>query len=236
FFGLTPWMDLNIIPQFFINSTHGKTSGGFGDFSVGLDFQLYSSTFPFWFPGIKFAVQEIFPTGVFQNFHPHLLGTDQTGAGTFGTVLQLVLYKIYQLADSYFMSLNISGTYQVNTPVEVHGYNAYGGGKGTKGRVVVGNSFECIISFEFTLNQNWVFAMDNVYTHTDASSFYGTPGTINGSPASVGLPSSEQFSFAPAIEYNFSANLGLIGGCWFSAAGRNSTRFASGVIEFVYVY
>jgi hypothetical protein len=42
-------------------------------------------------------------------------------------------------------------------------------------------------------------------------------------------PSNEQWSVAPAIEYNWSKNVGLIVGSWFSFAGRNSVRFISGV-------
>jgi hypothetical protein len=119
----------------------------------------------------------------------------------------------------------------------VHGFNTYGGGFGTQGRVLPGNILQAIVSFEFTLSQNWVFAIDNVYTHTNATHFYGVLGTTaEGVSASVGGPSSEQFSFAPAIEYNFSANLGIAAGCWFTAWGRNSTEFRSGVVNIDYTY
>ena len=55
-------------------------------------------------------------------------------------------------------------------------------------------------------------------------------------PATVGFPSSEQFSLAAALEYNFNASLGLIAGGWFSIAGRNSAAFASAVAAFNYYY
>ena len=94
-----------------------------------------------------------------------------------------------------------------------------------------------IVSFEFILNQKWVLAPDNVYIHADATQFYGTLGTTAaGLPATVGTPSSEQISLAPAIEYNFSANFGIEAGCWFAAWGRNTTEFRSGVINFAYTY
>jgi len=237
FFGLTPWMDINIVPQFFVNSTRGKTSTRFGDFSAALDFQVYPNTYDFWFPGIKFAVREVFPTGSFQRLDANNFNTDDTGAGTFGTAFNLVLYKVYHFIGHHFMSMTLSGSYQINSPVHVHGLNTYGGADDTDGRVMPGNILQLIASFEFTLSQNWVFAIDNVYTHQDVSQFCGNPGTASdGTPAIVGLPSSEQISFAPAIEYNFSATLGIIAGCWFTAAGRNSARFASGVIECIYTY
>lgn len=230
FFGLTSWCDINIIPEFFYNVTSHEHSIHFGDLTVGLDFQLLAADATPYFPGIKFAIREVFPTGNFQHLHPHKLLTDQTGAGTFGTQFDLVLYKVFHIRGQHWLSLTISGQYQLNSPVHVHGLNTYGGGAGTRGFAMPGNSFQGIVSFEYTLNQNWVLALDNVYTHTDRTQFCGD--TV----ASVGSSSSEQLEFAPAIEYNFSSHFGLIAGCWFTAAGRNSTEFRSGVINFVYTY
>ena len=237
FFGLTPWMDINIVPQFFYNRTAGQSSVNFGDLQVALDFQLLDPAATPYFPGIKFIVRETFPTGPFQHLNPNKLLTDQSGAGTFATTLDLVLYTVYHLGGHHFLSTTYSAAYTITSPAHVHGFNTYGGGFGTNGRALPGNSFQGIISFELTLNQNWVLALDNVYTHTDETQFYGAAGTTAaGLPATVGAPSSEQISFAPAIEYNFSSHFGIEAGCWFTAWGRNSTEFRSGVINFAYTY
>jgi hypothetical protein len=237
FFGLTPWMDINIVPQFFANWTHGQHSVVFGDLQAALDFQLLDPGYTPYFPGIKFFVRETFPTGPYQRLNPKKLLTDQGGAGTFATSLGLVLYKVYHFGGHYFLSTTYNATYTITTPVHVRGFNTYGGGHGTHGHVLPGNTSQFIVSFEFTLSQNWVLALDNVYTHVNATRFYGTVGTTApGTPATVGGPSSEQISFAPAIEYNFSSHFGIEAGCWFSAWGRNSTEFRSAVINFDYTY
>jgi hypothetical protein len=49
-----------------------------------------------------------------------------------------------------------------------------------------------------------------------------------------GGPSSSQYSLAPAIEYNWSQNIGLIGGVWFTVAGQNISQFNSIVIALNY--
>lgn len=237
FFGLTPWCDLNIIPQFFYHTTSNENSVNFGDLTVGLDFQLMAADFTPYFPGIKLAVREVFPIGDFQYFSPRKLLTDQTGAGTFATQFDLVFYKVFHLYGLHYLSTTISTQYTVNTPVNVHGFNAYGGGFGANGKALPGNSFQGIVSFEVTLNQNWVLALDNVYTTTNITHFFGIPGiTFSGTLADVGTPSSEQLSFAPALEYNFGSHFGMIAGCWFSALGRNSPEFRSGVVNFEYTY
>jgi hypothetical protein len=237
FFGLTPWCDLNIIPQFTYNTTSNRHSFYTGDLIVGLDFQLLEPDFTPYFPGIKFAVREIFPTGNFQFLRPRKLLTDQTGAGTFATQFDLVFYKVFHLYGLHWLSTTFSAEYTVTTPVNVHGFNTYGGGFGADGKALPGNSFQGIISFELTLNQRWVLALDNVYTHKDITEFFGNPGiAFTGTFADIGKPSSEQLSFAPAIEYNFSKNFGIIAGCWLSALGRNSAEFRSCVINFQYTY
>jgi len=238
FFGLTPWMDINISAQFYYNTVNGQNSVNFGDFPVALDFQLLDSNYTPYFPGIKLIVREIFPTGPYQQLNPRKLLADQTGAGTYATALDLVFYKTYHLEGIHFLSTTYSIAYTVNSPVHVHGFNTYGGGYGTNGKILPGNNFQAIASFELTLTQNWVLAIDNVYSHTDATQFFkGDAGTrADGQPASIELPSSEQVSFAPAIEYNFSCNCGLIAGCWFTAWGRNSMVFRSGVVNVCYTY
>lgn len=237
FFGLTPWCDLNLIPQIFYQFTANQHSVDCGDLTVGLDFQLMDAGLTPYFPGIKLAIREIFPTGKFQNFSPRRLSTDHTGEGTFATQFDLVFYKVFHLHALHWLSTTFSAQYTVNTPVNVHGFNAYGGGFGTRGKALVGNSFQSILSFELTLNQNWVFSLDTVYKQTDITHFFGIPGiSFLGTFAHVGKPSSELLSLAPAIEYNFSKNLGLIGGAWISVFGRNSSEFLGAVLNLKYVY
>src|SRR5690606_33928892 len=105
-------------------------------------------------------------------------------------------------------------------------FNSYGGGFGTKGRVHPGGSFQADFGLEVALTQNWVLANDLVYTFQNATHFSGNPGTVSpgGAPASVRSPYSDNLSLAPAIEYNFNSNLGLLVGTQFSVYGRNSSN------------
>lgn len=237
YFGLTPWMDLLIIPQGVTNWTQGAQSVEFSDLPISLDFQLFDNNSDSYFPGIKFSVKETFPTGNYQRLNPNKLGTDLSGAGAFGTTASLFFYKIYNTNGSHFLSLNANISYTLNSLVSVHGFNAYGGGYGTHGKVSPGGITQAILSFEYSLSQNWVLAIDNVYTHTSKSHFFGTAGLdANGAPASVGLPSSDLIAFCPAIEYNFSATWGLVVGAYISAWGRNAAQFRNGIVEVAYNY
>lgn len=237
FWGLTPWCDLNIIPQLVYQTTYSQHYFYTEDLTVGLDFQLLEPTHTPYFPGIKLALREIFPTGNFEYFHPRKLGTDQTGEGAFGTEFDLVLYQVFHLGALHWLSLTWSGQCTIYTPVNVHGFNSYGGGFGASGKVCPGNQFKTVGSFELTLNQNWAVALDAVYIYREESEFFGRAGiTFEQVYAPKGVPSSDQFSLAPAIEYNFNDHLGWIAGCWFSVFGRNSVEFRSGVMNIQYTY
>jgi hypothetical protein len=235
--GLTEFMDIQIFPGVLFNSTQGKSSTRFSDFPVTLDFQLVRANRFKWFPGIKLSITETFPTGKYQKLGLNKHDTDVSGLGSFSTAPGIVFYKIYHLSKQHFLSMTASFEYTYFVPVHVKELNVYGGGKGTRGKVYPGNLSIAIVSFEYTLTQNWALALDNVYTHVDKDRFRGNPGVnADDTPASVGRHSSEVPSFAPAIEYNFSENLGLIAGVWFSAAGRNFLEFRNGIVSFVASY
>jgi hypothetical protein len=229
-FGLTEWMDIQVIPQLFYNITQGESSVHVGDFPVALEFQLIDATAYKWFPGVKLSLREIFPTGKYQKLNPRKKRTDATGNGSFGSQPGLVFYKLYALKDAHFLTAKLTVDYAFYTSVHVKGFNEFGGGYGTNGKVCPGSFLQTLLSFEYTIDENWVFAIDGVYYHRNKNSFSGTTS------APVGGPSSDQISFAPALEYNYSDNFGIIAGVWATIWGRNATQFTSGVVNFEYKY
>jgi hypothetical protein len=237
YFGITSWMDIQIVPQLAVNWTEGKNSVGFGDLYIAFDFQLYSSENEGWFPGVKLSVGELLPTGKYQRLDPHKLDTDQTGFGSYITFVTLTFFKIYNLYDNHFLSFNLTGECGIPSRTSVLEFNAYGGGFDTEGHVEPGTIFTGICSFEYNLNQNWSLALDTYWNHENLTSFSGDTGIDeDGLPAEIGTPSSDTLSFAPALEYGFSENCGIIGGCWFSAMGRNNAQFRNAVVNLYYYY
>ena len=123
------------------------------------------------------------------------------------------------------MELRWYGSYRIGTATFVKGYNAYGGGSKTRGKEYPGNSLFVGASIQYNLTQRWVFACDALYEHYNKDRFSGR--TVK----RMTNPSSERFSIAPALEYNWSSNIGMIAGVWVSMAGRNTAQFVSGVLK-----
>jgi len=230
--GLTQFMDFQIIPSLLYNATQGQSAERFGDLPLILDFQILSAEKYQYMPGIKLGITETFPTGKYQKLNPKKRLTDVSGLGSYSTTFDLVFYKIYPLHAHHFLSMTADVQYTYYAPLHIEALSTYLSSENTHGKIYPGATTSAILSFEYTLTQNWVLALDNVYTHADKDRFRGNPGTSG----HVGRPSSEQLSFAPAVEYNFSENLGLIAGSWFSAAGRNAPEFYSEIVSFAISY
>ena len=235
--GILNRVDFTIIPQAYYKMKGDESSVQFGDLSTGFDFALIKSNPSLWYPNIRLTLYERFPTGKYQKGNPKKGTTDLVGRGTFETQVGISSSKLYCIVDRHYLDLRFSVNYYINPSTHVKGFNSYGGGYGTSGNAHPGNRLTVLLGQEFSLTQRWAIACDFIYQHHNATHFSGNRGTTtkNGStPAKVGPPSWEQFSIAPALEYNFNQHMGLIGGIWFTVAGRNSTEFVSGVIALNY--
>lgn len=235
-FGMIDWMDGIVTIQGNYNNFHGHNYFNIGDLPISLGFQLLKEK-PYR-PALLFSIKEVFPTGKFQRLDPSKEGVDSTGAGSYQTSFYLNTSKVIWWWDyKHPMAVRLSLQYTIPSTVKVKGFNTYGGGYGTEGKVHPGQSFSADFGYEYSFTQNWAGALDIVYTYAKATHFTGKSGTLeDGSQASVGGPFNDQLSLAPAVEYNWNENLGFIGGLWFTVWGRNSTAFASGVLSVTYTF
>lgn len=229
--GILPRLELNLNPQFSYNHNQGQHSWRVNDSPIGIDIQLYQDVPEVWYPAVKFKMGVNLPIGKYDNLDPNRKGTDFGGIGNWSPSLGIVFSRVVNVFDNHYLSWRFFLSYHFATPVHVHGLSVYGGAPAigpipaTHGTVYPSKGFTVIQGLEFTLTQNWVLALDIEYDHTTRRRFSGftVPGT------SLTHPSRESFSIAPAIEYNFNANVGWIFGPWFSVAGRNTFDFSNWV-------
>jgi hypothetical protein len=229
-------MDFQIVPQANYKETNHQSAATIGDPIIQVDFQLLNDVegFKSPYPAIKFFINEMFPLGKYQHLDPSKLLTDSGGNGSYATATGFVFSKLFYFGKMYFLSSRLLFSYNYPAPVHVEDFNIYGGGYGTRAKVYPGPIFSTLLGLEFSLNQNWVFALDLAYFAIDKRTFTGNAGTLNGQPAPLTAKASRQFSLAPAIEYNWSSQFGIIGGVWFTTCGRNSSQFFNWVIAFNY--
>lgn len=230
--GLTDWMDVQIYPTLYYNYTRGAGAWVFGDFPLQFDFQLYQTSVSSWAPNVKFTIREIFPTGEYDELKLAKKQTDLGGGGSYVTSFAVAFGDIYHVRGFHFLSWRLSLQYSFPAPVQLKGLNAYGGGEGTDLRYFPAQSAQVDLGVEWTLSQNWAFACDAVLNWAKGDAYSGVLGVVPdaAAPAPIGFGSpSFQYSLAPALEYNWSENLGLIFGSWFTVAGKNALGFCSAI-------
>lgn len=222
--GIAKNLEIAFYGQGFYNKRGSKSFTGVGDTSVGLHYQFMDEDENI--PSSVLAVIERFPTGNYHHLNPDFETSDGVGAGSYRTSLGLAMQKEYEIKKDKWIRWRLNISYTMGFPVHIQGFSVYGGGFGTDGTINPGNNLYSIISLEYEITKEWVISIDGAYSHTNKSTFRGMKGvTKTGDVAPVGRPSSEQISAAPAIEYNFNENIGIIAGVWFTCFGRNAAAF-----------
>lgn len=237
--GISSNMDIELLPTVYYNVSQGAANWAFGDFPITWDIGLYDKQFKIrnWSTGIKLSFSETIPFGKYRNLNPKKNGTEIGGTGSWITNIGITWGNLFRLNGSHYFNGRLALSYSLPAPVHVKGFNYYGGGYGTDGTVYPAQSLNLDFAFEYTFTQNWVFAMDMVGNWSTRPRFKGKRGTTaTGAVAPIKTVSSVQYSLAPAIEYNWSASIGLIAGSWFTVGGRNSLQFASFAAAFNYYY
>lgn len=235
--GLTNFFDIAVEGSSIYNNRKGKTAYHLEDITVKLGMQLLREKKETFYPTIKFRIQEYFPTGKYKNLNPEKFGIDATGTGDYRTIFLLAMSKIFYFWPMHPNKWTFNLAYQLPTKVKVKDFNSYGGGYGTNGTVTPGQTISTDIAVEYSCSQSLVLVMEAAYSYTTPTKYSGTIGyALDGSLSSNSSNSSMQCSLAPAIEYNFTQNVGFIGGVWFSIFGKNSSQFVSAVISLCYTF
>lgn len=187
-------------------------------------------------PAMKFSVKEIFPTGRYKNLNPIKAGVEGLGDGAYKTEFAFNISKVAWWIITHPMDFRFAFIYGIaDHRIKVTNFNSYGGGFGTNGKVNYHSYWKVNFGYEFSVTQKIVWAIDLVYEYFGKRAFKGINGfNEDGTIAIVGAPSGDKLSLAPAVEYNFTPDIALVGGLWFTVWGRNKLNFIAGIINFSY--
>lgn len=230
--GFTDWLDVQITLPYIFNSTRGVHNNKLADIATALGFQLIEQKGSPKRADVRILVQEIFPTGRFENLNPALLGTDSSGLGSYQTQVGLNLQYLREIYNSHYLRTRLILSHIYSSPVTVNGLSSYGGTVNTHGKINSGAENDADLAFEYTLTQNWVAVLEGTLSKGSATRFNGTLniGNIGGPQPSIGNGDFYETALAPALEYNFNSNVGLIGGLWFPLSGQNTSHYMTYVL------
>ncbi|MFC3908480.1 hypothetical protein ACFORL_05255 [Legionella dresdenensis] len=229
--GISDSMDVQFSAPYAYNRFHGQNSHHMSDVSATLGYQLIEQKGRRLIPDLRVTIQEIIPTGKFEDLDPVNNGTDSTGIGSYQTAFNLNFQHLLPITDVHYLRTRLSLAYVYAADVSVYGYNSFGGAANTLGNVHPGDLQSIDIAGELSLTQHLVAVMEGFFAHRHRTRFSGYAGTNSaGQPAHIGQNPTDEITIAPALEWNFNSNVGLIAGVWKTLAGRDTSEFKSYVI------
>jgi hypothetical protein len=225
-YGLLNRLTLGLIPRLGLyESSAGQGSSGFevGDTTLQAAFGLTQFRPDSGMPATSLVIGETLPTGKYDRLDGRTDGA--LGSGAYSTTVSLYSQTYLWMPSGRILRARLDLSYQVSRWASVHGVSVYGTSGGFSGRARPGPSFVGDLAFEYSVTRSWVLATDIDWEHDGNTRVEGGyPLTLTSAlpPYLVrNLGSDDLLYLAPAIEYNWSARMGVIAGARLAAAGRN---------------
>jgi hypothetical protein len=227
--GLNPTAEFNSV-----SGTPGNSGSGTGDTVLLAQYGLSTFDPSSWIPTTAISLQETLPTGRYDR-----LGTRSSngmGAGAYTTTLALYAQTYFWLPNGRILRarLNVSRPLY-SSRVTLEDASVYGTADGFRGHAMLGSGVAIDTSWEYSLTQRWVLAMDLIFHHGDAARINGS-GPAGPAPVLFNTGSSDTFGFAPAIEYSWGPQIGVLLGTRIIPASHNTTASVTPAVAINYVY
>lgn len=158
-------------------------------------------------------VGETFPTGQYDRLGDRPGNGVGSGANT--TTVSVYTQTYFWMSNGRILRFRLNVSQAFSGTADVEGVSVYGTGESFHGYAKPGNGFTLDIAQEYSITRNWVFAIDEVYHHSGNTQVVGAKSVTNSGE-------SHNFYLAPAMEYNWTPNVGMIAGMRLVPAGTNT--------------
>ena len=170
---------------------------------------------------LALALAQRFPTGKYHDLDTNPL--NGTGNGAMRTTIAFGAQQLHWLDDGRALRWRSQIAWSPSPGrIDVRDSSVYGTGHGFRGHARLGQAWNASIAAEYAVNARWVLVGEAVWNRASAIDLGDTAGQ-----RSRRLAPSQDFSLAPAVEYHFSASMGLIAGVQFTVAGRNASDYVA---------
>lgn len=233
-YGITDNLSLQIIPTTSdVSDAAGFDSGSQrGDTSAEFEYLLSRGDNRTGAPKVSASVGVNLPTGRFD----HLDGpADGSGVGTYRLRLGLLAQSLLFSQSEHPVRVRVYGQGLLPlTGSGITGYSTYGTDGLFRGYATSGAAYDVGASIEYSFTQRFVFALDIYEGYNASSNVRGFE--INGPFITSHSGSSASTQIAPAFEYSFNDNFGVIVGVNLSVAGYNTSTIVQPQVALNYVF
>lgn len=231
-YGLSDKVTVGLIPTGGFNTlSEGLSSSGVepGDLTLDAQYRLTQFHEGSWHPATAAVVQETLPTGKYDRLGDRT--SNGLGNGAYTTILGLYSQSYFWLPNGRILRARFNVSQAFSPAVHVQDASVYGTEAGFRGHAHPGRSTFVDLSSEYSLTRNWVLALDATYRYNASTrvSGYNVLGAV---PVALELDSGSGYAvgLAPAIEYNWNHNLGVLLGTYMIVAGRNTSATITPVV------
>ena len=236
-YGLTDRVTVGLIPTFafrYGEDHAGSTGIGFGDLQLQGQVRLTQFHEGRRVPTISLVLGETLPTGKYDRLDRN--PSDGAGGGAHTTTLSVYSQYYFWMPTGRILRTRLDLSW------------GFSDRRGSKTRACMGHrwafaaspppgdSFVADLAFEYSLTRNWVLALDLVHSESQSTHLRGRYLDAPASEVRASSGSSRTLYVAPAIEYNFNGNVGVIVGARLVPDGRNTTATVTPVAAINLVY
>jgi hypothetical protein len=236
-YGLTDKLSVGMNPTAGFNkSGSGRdTSGaGVGDTVLLAQYGLTRFDPDGWLPTTAISFQETLPTGRYDRLG--MRPGNGFGGGAYVTALALYSQDYFWLPNGRLLRARLDVLRPFfSSKADIEDISVYGTGTGFRGQASLGSGVSIDTSFEYSLTRSWVLALDLIYRHGDNTRIAGHD-PLHPSGMAFQLGSSDTYGFAPAVEYSWASNIGVLLGARIIPKGHNSSASVTPAVAINYVY
>jgi hypothetical protein len=228
-YGLVDSVTVGLIPRFgFHDLSQGTSSSGVGvgDVTLQAAYRLTQFQDDGLLPATSLVLAETLPIGKYDRLGDR--PSDGFGGGAYKTELSIYSQYYFWMPNGRILRTRLDVTQAWSNDVNLHDVSVYGTPAGFRGHASPGNSSVVNLAFEYSVTRNWVAALDVIYEHDSSTRIVGQyPRLHDNAVEVVDVHTESGFSrslaIAPAVEYNWTSNVGIIVGAKIVTAGRNTT-------------
>jgi len=237
-YGLFNKLTVGMIPTFaYIQPGSGPGSAGIGagDLTVQAQYRVHLFQEGSWIPTVSIALQQTFPTGRYDELGNR--PSDGIGGGAFTTSPALYTQTFFWMPNGRILRMRFNVAPSFSRQLNINDVSVYGTTEGFRGHAKPGNSVFVNAAWEYSLTQRWVLALDATYRH-QANTLVAEQNRLDPSSPPIRLNSgaSDAFGLAPAVEYNWKRNLGVLFGVRLIPLARNAPLTMSPALAINYVH
>jgi len=234
-YGLTDRVTVGAIPVFAFNLPDGAPKSshiGVSDLTLTAQYRLTQHRKGSWVPTTSVVLREVLPTGR----HDRLDGraSNGFGGGAYGTQVEFRAQTFAWMPNGRLLRLRLNTQAAASRATRVRDDSVYGTPVGFRGRAKPGASLTVNAAMEYSLTRNWVLATDLVYRHDAPTKVSGTGP--DGALIRFDSGTHDSFAVAPAVEYSWAPNLGVLVGLRVipPTGGRRGTVTPALALNYVY--